>query len=423
MHKGTILLIEDDHRTEIAIIEALGREYHLETVKSQAEAAAHIEKQKPDLVIIDFDLQGKDGLEVYKSLGLTIKTIMLSASGSIPTAVAAAKLGIDEFLRKPINAEQLKTAVEINFPKEEIRLAWPAGLEWLQGDSRAIKKTLSEIQSVLRSDKDIILVGSRGVSRVEAAEFIHLNSRRKGRRFRVIDAAAFRKEAQEPHFWVTIREVLTLPAGQAAEERCGTLYLENADAMDEVFLSSVFKYFRERSDKLDKSVRIIVGVSGGQLADAEKVHKFAADYFTLHIPSLRERKEDLPFLVNFYLKKYARRFGKEINAVSTSALEFLLSYDFPGNYLELVRLLEDAVLTADGPILTLKNIPINLVSLTAARKKHSLNKNFTLDAARRDFNRKLFQVLAAKTSDNRRIAKFLDLPEDVLAARLEDLAD
>jgi DNA-binding NtrC family response regulator len=418
MHKGTILLIEDDHRTEVAIIEALGRDYHLETVKNQAEAAAHLEKQKPDMVIIDFDLQEKDGLEVYKNLGITLKTIMLSTSGSIPTAVAAAKLGIEEFLRKPINAEQLKKAVEANFPKEEIRLTWPAGLEWLQGDSRAIKKTLSEIQSVLRSDKDVVLVGSRGVPRMEAAEFIHLNSRRKGRRFRTIDAAAFRKEVQETHFWVTIREIMTLPAGQAAEERCGTLYLENADAMDEVFLASVFKYFRERSDKVDKSVRIIIGAS-----DAEKMHKLAADYFTLHVPSLRERKEDLPSLVNFYLKKYARRFGKEIKAVSNDALDFLFSYDFPGDYLELERLLEDAVLTADGPTITLKSIPINLVNLTVAQKQHGLSRNLPLDAARRYFNHKLFQVLAAKTADARKIAKFLDLPEDVLAARLEDLAD
>jgi DNA-binding NtrC family response regulator len=418
MHKGTILLIEDDHRTEVAIIEALGRDYQLETVKNQTEAAAQLERQKPDLVIIDFDLKEKDGLEVYKNLGLTIKTIMLSASGSIPTAVAAAKLGIEEFLRKPVNAEQLKTAVENNFPKEEIRLAWPAGMEWLQGDSRAIKKTLAEIQAVLRSDKDIVLVGGKGVSRVEVAEFIHANSRRKGRRFRMIDAAAFRKEAQESHFWVTVREILSLPTAQAAEERCGTLYIENTDAMDEVFLSSVFKYFKERSDKIDKSIRIIFGT-----ANADKTHKYAADCFTLRIPSLSERKEDLPFLVNFYLKKYARRFGKEINALSTDALDFIFAYNFPGDYLELERLLEDAVLTANGPAITLKNIPVNLVNLTATQKRRSLDRNFTLDAARRAFNQGLFQVLTAKTADNRRIAKFLDLPEDVLAARLEDLAD
>ncbi|MFA6549124.1 MAG: response regulator [Candidatus Margulisiibacteriota bacterium] len=418
MHKGTILLIEDDHRTEVAIIEALGRDYQLETVKNQTEAAAQLERQKPDLVIIDFDLKEKDGLEVYKNLGLTIKTIMLSASGSIPTAVAAAKLGIEEFLRKPVNAEQLKTAVENNFPKEEIRLAWPAGMEWLQGDSRAIKKTLAEIQAVLRSDKDIVLVGGKGVARVEAAEFIHANSRRKGRRFRMIDAAAFRKEAQESHFWVTVREILSLPTAQAAEERCGTLYIENTDAMDEVFLSSVFKYFKERSDKIDKSIRIIFGT-----ANAEKTHKYAADYFTLRIPSLSERKEDLPFLVTFYLKKYARRFGREINALSTDALDFIFAYNFPGDYLELERLLEDAVLTANGPAITLKNIPVNLVNLTATQKRRSLDRNFTLDAARRAFNQGLFQVLTAKTADNRRIAKFIDLPEDVLAARFEDLAD
>ena len=161
--KKLILLIEDDHKTESAICEVLEREYKIETAKNKEGAAAFLETKSPDLMIIDFDLKGKDGLQLFKELQPAVKVIMLSASGSIPLAVSATKLGISEFLRKPVNAEQLKEAVDQNMAREEIRLRWIEGLDWLRGGSSVVRELLADVQEAVRGTKDVMLVGERGI--------------------------------------------------------------------------------------------------------------------------------------------------------------------------------------------------------------------------------------------------------------------
>ncbi|MDD5382485.1 MAG: response regulator [Candidatus Margulisbacteria bacterium] len=413
MTRKTILLITDDHKTETAVKETLGKHYGLETAKDKETAAALLAKKLPDLAIIDFDLKGEDGLQIYKNLGLTVKTIMLSASGSIPLAVSATKLGVEEFLRKPIDAEHLQRAVETNLPKEEVKLRWPEGLEWLRGESPGLKKMLSEIQEILRGNKDVILVGERGIPKEQIAELIHLNGPRKERKLARVDLAAFRKEALEAHFWTTIQELMAIPAA------AGTIYLDTLHNLDELFLLSVFNFFHERPNKIDKSIRAIIGVY-----NKSQAQKAGKNYVVIEVPKLRDRKADLPYLVEFYLASSARKHGKNIKYLAADVLDLLAAYDYPGNYLELERLIEEAVLSADSDKLELKNFPVDLNGLVNAAQKKGLSEDLPLEKARQVFERKLYAVLLEKAKgETAKVARFLDVPKTALTDRLDNLFD
>jgi DNA-binding NtrC family response regulator len=423
MAKKTILLIADAQKTESSVRDAVGAAYHLERVKGGKEAAAYLAKSPADLIIIDFDLKGEDGLRIFRDLGVSAKTIMLSASGSIPLAVSAAKLGVEEFLRKPVNAAELTAAVERNISKSEVRLRWNKGMEWLQGTGPALKKMHAQVQEALRENRDVILAAGPGTPVEQAAEFIHANSGRRERRLVKMDLAAFHREDLEAHFWASMQELLSVPDASSAQngaERCGTLFLANLDGLDEHFKLAVLKFFAERRGKTDRSVRVIIGVRGRNAVPAPR----SKDYVWIEVPQLGDRKEDVPYLLGVFLKRYARRYGREITMVSTDILDFLAAYDYPGSYLELERLIEGAVLAAPADKLEMEHFPLTSRGLLHTALNRGLRRNLTLEEARRHFEKELYPVLAKKSGgDQAKVARFLDVPRTVLTQRMENLTD
>jgi len=420
MTKRTILLIEDDHKTEGAVREVLGKEYSVETVKDGEAAAAFLQKTSPDLIIIDFDLKEKDGLQLFKELQPAVRTIMLSVSGSIPLAVSATKLGVSEFLRKPINAEQLKSAVEGNIARDEVRLRWVEGLDWLRGGSSRVTELLADIRKALQGTSDIFLIGERGIPKGKVAEFLNANSAQKKRRLVKIDMSSFRRESLEPLFWASVQEFMALPEGKSLsseKERCGTIYFENLENLDEHFLQAIFDFFRERRGKIDKSIRAVFGFYG-----RSSVPKSAQ--CLIEIPPLRQRKDDLPFLLELYLRRYSEQYDKEVSYVSTEVLEFLAAYDYPGNYLELERMIQEAVLRAPGANLALEHFPVDFRATMNPSIRSGLEENLPLEEAKRRFEKSLYHLLLKKTrGDGSRVARFLDVPKSVLMERLKDLVD
>jgi DNA-binding NtrC family response regulator len=345
---------------------------------------------------------------------------MLSASGSILLAVSATKLGVSEFLRKPINAEQLKDAVDQNMARDEIRLRWIEGLDWLRGGSSRVRKLLADVQEAVRGTKDVMLVGERGIPKEKVAEFLNANSAHKNRRLVKVDMSSFRRESLEPLFWASVQEFMAMPEGSSLSserERCGTIYLENLDNLDEHFRQAILNFFRERRGKVDKSIRAALGFyrrpAGG-----------SKDYALIEVPPLRERKEDLPFLLELYLKRYSEQYNKEVSYVSTEVLEFLAAHDYPGNYLELERMIQEAVLRAPGTNLALEHFPVDFRATLNTSLKSGLEENLPLEEAKRRFEKDLYHLLLKKTEgDNSRVARFLDVPKSVLVERLKDLVD
>jgi len=413
----TILLIEDNSKTATALKDYLKRQFQVEVVKGADQALAWLAKNVPALIIIDFDLKGEDGLQVFKKLGTTIKVIMLSASGNIPLAVSATKLGVAEFLRKPVEAKQFKEAVERNLPKEVTRLHWIRSVDWLNSSSPVVGQMLSQIQEALQHNKDIVLVGERGIDKAAVAEFIHHNSAQHKRRLVKLDVMAFRREDLEIHFWTTVQEIMALPDKGSVKDpvdRCGTIYLENIDRLDKPFQTTIFKFFQTGRGKTDKSIRVIIGLT--------EANKLAKDCLLVRIPALRERREDLPRLLTLYLQRAAKQYGKPIHFLASSLLDWLAAYDWPGNYQELARLIEEAVLVAPSDKLELANFPLDYRGLVVQAQHGAVQENLSLAQARQCFEKILYPVLLDKMKGEKaQLARFLDVPRTVLTERLENL--
>ncbi|OGC07498.1 hypothetical protein A3H38_01670 [candidate division WOR-1 bacterium RIFCSPLOWO2_02_FULL_46_20] len=410
--KKTILLIEDEPKVEAVFREALGKGYVIEVVPGAKLAAAFIDKKIPDIVVIDFDLKNEDGLRVFERLGLAAPTIMMSSSGNISLAVSATKLGVVEFLRKPLNVEQLREAVEQNISQEERPLRLGAGLAWLWGEGHGLKEMFSGIQHALRANKDVVLVGGRGIESGGVAELIHQHSAKRDRRLVRFDIAAFRRQDLETHFWATLQDLLSLPAATSLrknENLCGTIYLENIERVDEHFKLSLLKYFNERKGK---TVRAVLGVNSRDAILTQN------DYVVVEIPKLRERKEDLPYLLSLYLKGYSVKYNKEVKFISREVLADLAAYDFPGNYAELEELVREAVLVAAADKLEAKNLAYTYKILQQAYG----GLNLPLDAAKLEFENSLYNILLDKSNgDEARLARFLNVPRSVLSERIQNL--
>ena len=417
--------MEDDPKTESSIREILG-EYDLRMVSKLEALEDSIRETMPDLVIIDYDLKERDGLQVFRQIHPLIaklNVIMLSAANNISLAVTATKLGVSDFLRKPIDARQLRLSVEINISRGEEVFIGPAEAEWLHGASEEIKKFYANVREVLSTHKNLILFGERGIEKESVIEFIHAQSLKRKRKLITLDLSSFRRENLEAHFWVTLQEIMAKPevgSIQNEEERCGIIYLENVESLDENFKLSIFEFFRERKPKIDEKIIAIIGVYDRADIPAEKIK----DYAQVEIPPLRKRKEDLPHLLGYYLKLYAAKYNKEVKSFSADLLDFLTVYDYPGNYKELERLIEQGVLLSSSEILELKDFPLDFEWILKVSVKRAFRAGrLSLEEARKEFEKNLYKSLLSKTGwDVAVAARFLDIPKTILTERLEILA-
>jgi DNA-binding NtrC family response regulator len=423
MPKKRILLITDEARTEAGVREALS-EYDLEAVKNVEAALALINSLAPDLVVIDFELKEMDGLRVFRQVRLKvpgINAIMLSASNDIPLAVTATKLGVSDFLRKPVNAQLLRESVGKNLAVPEGILLPPSEIGWMQGESAGLKKMYSEIkQALASSSRNLVLLGEPGIRKKDVAAYIHAHSLKKKRSLRVIDLSSFQRGDLEAHFWASLQEIMAMPEAKSLpteEDRCGTLYLEKIGSLDGNFRTGIFKFGRERRENVDREILLVIGVC------SEAIAREAEGYLEIEVPPLRARKEDLPFLLNYYLKHYSARYNKPARGFSADALDFLALYDYPGNYLELEGMVEQAVLLSASDLVELKDIAMDFVSLRDVSAKKSLRQGKPqLKEARKEFEKDLYGILLAKSGGNTAaIARFLDMPRTALSERMREL--
>jgi len=421
MAKKTILLIEDDRKVEERLLDMLASEYKVEVAKGYKEAVSFLSEKAPQLIIIDFDLKGDDGLQVFREirhLRPEVNVVMLSNAGSIPLAVSATKSGVAGFLRKPISSIQLKEVVEHNIARFEKSLNIPSNLWWLKGQSKALEEMRLALKRVVKENANIILFAERGIEKKQVAEIIHKNGTMQRRKLAALDLAAFNRNAMESHFWTILRKLLALPdASSLGEEAdlCGTIYLENFDSLDEHFKTMLLGFIKERKGQMDKAIRIILGVS----SIAPRKIK---DYTFLAVSPLRDRAADLPCLLAELLAHYANKYNKKVRLISTELLLFLVGYDYPGNYVELQKMIEGAVLLSNQDRLEIKHLPFNFSELVKVMVKRAKTQGLTLEKAKIAFEKQLYDLLLEKTEgDASRAARFLDIPKSTFVQRIEEL--
>ena len=381
MALGKILVVDDDRNLVELIqmrLETAG--YEVIVAFDEGEALEKIKGQVIDLAIVDLQLVQTDGLTLMEDLHLVIPqmpVIILTAYGSIESAVDAMKRGAYSYLTKPFEHQEL--VLQIQKAMENHRLA--SEIERLRGlleakysfsgvvaRSDKMQKVLEEISRIARTDSTVLLLGESGTGKDLIAKTIHLASDRKEKGFVAINCAALPEPLLESNlfghekgaFSGAIRSV----RGLFLQAHEGTIFLDEIGDMPLAIQAKILRVLQERqfypvgSEKLvEVDVRIITATNK-DLEDQVKQGLFREDlYYRIHVipvqlPPLRDRKEDIPPLVERFVEKVSNQVRKEIKGLTPQAMQKLMLYDWPGNIRELENVIEYACAMTDKEFIT-----------------------------------------------------------------------
>lgn len=378
---GTILVIEDKESMAEMLKETLESEgYRVISARNGLEGIKYMKEGKIDLVLTDLKLPQKNGidiLKVSKEENQLRPVIIMTAFGSVETAVTAMKEGAFDFIAKPFDTDHLlmliKRALETQrvltenlLLKEEV--ASKFGLPRIIGKSENIVNVANLVQKVAPTKTTVLLLGESGTGKELFARAIHNLSNRKNYPFVPINCAAIPKDLLESELFGHEKGSFTgadsKKMGKFELADKGTIFLDEIGDMDISIQSKVLRAIEEGDIERVGAVKPIkvdvriVAASNKDLWKAVEDKKFREDlYYRLYvfpvkIPPLRERKEDIPLLVEYFVKKYCFEIKTSVKNVSPRALDLLMSYHWKGNVRELENTIERAVILCDGDTIT-----------------------------------------------------------------------
>lgn len=373
--KQKILIIDDDELVTSSLKRALTQSgYEIDIASNGKVGLKKVEKENPDMVLLDIFLGDLDGMEVLKKIILInsdLPVVMITGFADVQTAVNAIKMGAIDFILKPINIDQLeliinKTLKQVSLQKElqRLKLITKEGeiTREMFGNSRAIRSTLDAVEKIAMSEGTTILIeGESGVGKEMIARYIHNISSRRDGPFVAINCGAIPKELAESELFGSEKGAYT---GASEKTRIGKFEVADGgtillDEIGELSLELQVKLLRVLQDKkffrlggtkeIGVNVRIIAATNK-DLRQAVSAKTFREDLYyrlnvaTIYVPPLRERKEDIPLLATIFIDEFNKAFNKQIKKISPEAIDIMMNYSWPGNVRELRNTIERAVL-------------------------------------------------------------------------------
>ncbi|MBN1835662.1 MAG: sigma-54-dependent Fis family transcriptional regulator [Spirochaetales bacterium] len=440
------ILVVDDERN---IREGLGKVLELDGYKvflaaDGRQAEELLGRGDIDLVITDLKMPNLSGDELLRLVAAeypTLPVIILTGHGTIENAVQAMKEGAYDYLTKPVNMDRLSLLVQRALSNRELMREYRILQEELQkrhqfsniiGKSEPMKKIFEVVQQVSPSKAAVLITGESGAGKEMIADAIHYNSPRKDKPLIKVHCAALSESLLESELFGHERGAFT---GAVARKRgrfelahMGTIFL---DEIGEVSPSVQIKLLRVLQDKqfervggeetIEVDVRVIAATNR-DLREAIDEGEFREDLFyrlnvvNIHIPPLRERKDDIPLLLAAFLKEFARENDKKIEAIEPKARMILYNYPWPGNVRELRNAVESAVVMSKSSIITVDDLPPHVRSDSEADVIR-LSTGMSLADAEREVIR---STLAAENGNKSRAAQVLGIGRKTLHRKLQE---
>lgn len=382
MKSTRVLILDDESTMRTALFRTLDRKgYSVVTSQTIEEAKSYCASDKIfDLAIVDVNLPDGDGLEFMtylKSIYPGIQVIILTGFATIESAVLATQKGAYHFLTKPFSIEELLSAAEKaldhkNLQKENRQLrqelTMKYGFTQIIGESDGIKNCLSLVERVADSDSTILVTGESGTGKELIAKAIHYNSPRAKGPFIAINCGAIPSELLESELFGHVKGAFTGAvsnrAGRFELADDGTLFLDEIGDLDPSLQVKILRALQEKSFEpvgSTKTMSVNVRVITATNVDLDKAvaeGRFREDLYyrlnviPIHIPALRERKTDVPLLLNHFLEKFNKNKSKKITGFSQESLVSLMNYSWPGNIRELENLVERlSILKGHGEVI------------------------------------------------------------------------
>jgi two-component system nitrogen regulation response regulator GlnG len=355
------------------------------TASTASGGLKHFSEQKPDVVVLDVRLPDLSGLEAFRrfhEIDAKVPIILMTGHGSAETAIEAMRLGAYEYVLKPLDPEPLRELISRAFaisrlmrvPAKVVEPGSPdTASDTLIGDTPAMQEVYKAIGRVASQDVTVLILGESGTGKELVARAIYHYSKRSNGPFLAINCAAIPETLLESELFGHEKGAFTGADRKRIGkfEQCdgGTLFLDEIGDMTPLTQTKILRVLQDKqfervggNEPIKTDVRIITATNRN-LEAMIAAGEFRSDLYyrlnvyTIRLPALRERNEDLPLLADYFLKRYSRQLGKAIRSISPEALAFLNRYGWPGNVRELQSVLKQAILQASGPMLVPEFLP------------------------------------------------------------------
>ncbi len=452
--RARILVVDDDAAIRLVVrdrFKALG--HQTDVAKDGNEALEKIESFDPDVVLLDLRMPGKDGFGVLEALKLQKSSpavVVLTAHGSIEAAVQAVRMGAVDFLSKPFEPSHVEHVVEKALETRRLKRRL-ATLETelserhslVTGDSPAMRRVVSVAERAAQADATVLLLGESGSGKEVLARFIHQGSRRADGPFVALNCASLSKELLESELFGHEKGAFTgavkSKVGRLEQANGGTLFLDEIGELDPEVQAKLLRVLQERQFErlggtrtLTSDVRIVCATHR-DLPEAIAQGRFREDLYyrinivSIRLPPLRERREDVAALLDFFLSRHGKNSGVPGLSLSEEARALLLAHGWPGNVRELSNAVERMVVLRTSDVLGVDDLPEEVwdgdgragFPPTAARSEGELA---TYHEAVREAKRAILRQALDRTDNvQTHAAKLLGLTQPYMARLMKNL--
>jgi len=446
-HNIKILVIDDDIKMLELLEKVLLRKgYTVETASKPKEALEKFEANGFDIVVTDINMPEINGLEILrqiKSVSPNTIVIMITAFATVSSAVESMKLGAYDYIIKPFNmeefvliiqraAEQIALKKEVEFLRREIQQRYSFGN--IIGKSPQMQKVFQLIKQVANTNSNVIIYGKSGTGKELVARAIHYNSPRKDKPFIAVNCSAIPESLLESelfgHEKGAFTGAISSRKGLFEEANGGTIFLDEIGDMSLAMQAKLLRVLEEKeiravgSDKPKKVDVRVIAATHKNLEKAVKEGTFREDLFyrlnviPIYLPELRERVEDIPLLVEYFLKKYNEEAGRNVR-ISREALACMMKYSWPGNVRELENLIERLVVLSTGDEIRVEDLPEHIRACKAEDifEELTLGEKITLEELEKRYILKVLQETGWHKSN---AAKILGIDRRTLYRKIEE---
>ncbi len=419
-----VLVIEDDAQmleNYSRMLKRFGYDCIMEP--SSDNALKTLKISKPDIILTDLRMPGSSGFDIISAVKRSdpdIPVVLITAYADIPTAVEAIKKGAFDVIAKPFTSEQLQIVLERALTQKLLMDENRRLKEQLRGTTEVeiiaksppMREILALIERISHTDANILVTGESGTGKEMVARMIHQRSQRAGMPFIPVDCAAIPENLIESELFGyekgAFTGATTSREGLFEAANGGTVFLDEVAELPLLMQSKLLRLLQERKVRrlgsnrfISLNVRIISATNRDLNRSVSEGH-FREDLYyrlnviNIHLPPLRERREDIPLLALHFLKRYSVTYEKNIRGISPEVMELLEGYSWPGNVRELQNIMERAVILCNDDYLTLHDIPSEFLTL----KDDTLQIFTTYHSAKETFEKQYLQNLIRSVSGN-----------------------
>lgn len=452
MDKRPYILVIDD---EVSIIESFKllldeSKYRVEGVRTGEEGIEKIINEEISLILLDIRLPGIDGIKVLervKGIDKNIEVIMITATDTVRNAVEAMRLGAYDYVNKPFNVDEIRVIIEKALEKRKLikevdylkaeKVEKALSFDNIVANSSKMQDIFKIMVNVCKSDNVTILIsGESGTGKELIARTIHSNGLRKDKPFIAVNCAAIPENLLESelfgHEKGAFTDAISTKIGKFELASEGTLFLDEISCLRYDMQAKLLRVLQEREFervggvKLIKTDAQIISATNANLKKAVAEGKFREDlYYRLNvipidIPPLRERKEDIPLLIEFLIAQFNEKFNKNIKGMNKSAITILTSYSWPGNVRELRNIIERIVVLTKEEFIQANQLPRDI--LITCEQDVKIEEGLPLKEAKNQFEKQYILAALKQCEFNQtKTANLLSIHRSTLIEKMEAL--